>query len=168
MKKATSSLLEINMNKSIAVYVFTVLTLLLLFVGTAFAGSGRNLKAEEANRTLVLEFYDKFFNKHLVDEAAKVVAEDYIQHNPNVPDGKEPFVSYFRGVFKENPKSSVRIVRSAVNDDLVWLHVQWPGVGKQPGSAVLDIFRVKDGMIVEHWDVIQEVPKEAANKNTMF
>lgn len=168
MKKAIKLLLKINTKKSIAVSLFFVFTFGLLLAGTAFAAPKRKLKVEEANRALVLEFYDNFFNKHQVDEASKVVAEDYIQHNPNVPDGKEPFVSYFRGYFEENPTSRVRIVRSAADGDLVWLHVYWPSIGDAPASAVLDIFRVKNGMIVEHWDVIQEVPEEAANDNTMF
>lgn len=82
--------------------------MLLGICGTAHAQTGkRNLAQEETNRTLVLEFYDTFFNLHKVDEAAKVVAEDYIQHNPTVPDGKEPFVSYYRDFFKKTPGSSV-------------------------------------------------------------
>ncbi|RRD68711.1 hypothetical protein EII23_12280 [Desulfovibrio sp. OH1186_COT-070] len=80
--------------------------MLLGICGTAHAQTGkRNLAQEETNRTLVLEFYDTFFNLHKVDEAAKVVAEDYIQHNPTVPDGKEPFVSYYRDFFKKTPGS---------------------------------------------------------------
>ena len=132
----------------------------------AFAAS-RDLKVEEANRKLVVEFYDRFFNKHDV-EAASVVAEDYRQHNPQVPDGKKPLVSFFTGFFKDNPQSKAEIVRTAADGDLVWLHVQATDGADDRGEAIVDVFRVKDGKIVEHWDVIQAVPKEAANKNTMF
>jgi len=68
---------------------------------TTFAASPstRDIAAEDANRTLVVEFYDQFFNKHQVEEAARVVADDYTQHNPDVPDGKAPFVGYFSGFF---------------------------------------------------------------------
>ncbi len=107
-------------------------------------------------------------NLHKVDEAAKVVAEDYIQHNPTVPDGKEPFVSYYRDFFKKTPGSRARIIRSAVEGDIVWLHVHSVNDEKDRGEAVLDVFRVKDGKIVEHWDVIQAVPETAENSNTMF
>ena len=130
--------------------------------------SGRDLAAEEANRELVLEFYDRFFNEHETEEAAEVIADDYIQHNPAVPDGKEPFVSFFTGFFAENPESRAEIVRSATDGDLVYLHVRSTDAPEQLGSAVVDVFRVDDGMIVEHWDVIQPVPAEAANDNTMF
>ena len=132
----------------------------------AFAAS-RDLKVEEANRKLVVEFYDRFFNKHDID-AASVVADEYRQHNPEVPDGKEPFVSFFTGFFKDNAQSKAEIVRSSTDGDLVWLHVHATNGADDRGQAVVDIFRVKDGKIVEHWDVIQAVPKEAANKNTMF
>lgn len=132
------------------------------------ADSARNVALEEQNRAVVLKFYDEFFNKHKTQEAAKVVVDDYKQHNPDVPDGKAPFVDYFTGFFKENPQSRARIVRSAADGDLVWLHVHSTNGPKDRGQAVLDVFRLKDGRIVEHWDVTQDVPAEAANKNTMF
>lgn len=127
----------------------------------------RDLAQEEANRTLVTEFYDRFFNAHEI-EAADVVAEDYIQHNPQVPDGKAPFVGYFTDFFKENPESRARIVRSATDGDLVYLHINSTNGADDRGEAIVDIFRVEDGKIVEHWDVIQPVPAEAANDNSMF
>jgi predicted SnoaL-like aldol condensation-catalyzing enzyme len=140
----------------------------LAVTGTLASAQERDLAQEEANRELVVTFYDRFFNEHETTGAAAVVADDYIQHNPEVPDGKEPFVGFFTGFFAENPQSQARIVRSAANGDLVWLHVHSTNGADDPGQAVIDIFRVKDGMIVEHWDVIQAVPTEAANTNTMF
>jgi len=120
------------------------------------------------NRQLVVNFYNQFFNQHNIDEAAKVVAEDYRQHNPQVPNGKKPFVSYFTDYFKQHPQSRAKIIRSAVDGDLVWLHIHSTESAKDRGQSIVDIFRVRDGKIVEHWDVIQEVPKTAANDNTMF
>ncbi|MDR2281188.1 MAG: nuclear transport factor 2 family protein [Gordonia sp. (in: high G+C Gram-positive bacteria)] len=123
--------------------------------------------AQEANRTLVVDFYNSFFNRHVVDAAA-VVDDDYKQHNPQVPDGKAPFVSYFADYFRTNPRASNRIVRSATDADLVYLHVHSTSGPADRGQAVVDIFRVADGKIVEHWDVIQDVPAESANGNSMF
>ncbi|WP_049730817.1 nuclear transport factor 2 family protein [Rhizobium ecuadorense] len=131
-----------------------------------FAGS-RDVQVEEANRKLVVEFYDRFFNKHDI-EAASIVADDYRQHNPRVPDGKKSFVSFFTGFFKNNDQSRNEIMRSSADGDLVWLHVHSTNGAGDRGRAIVDIFRVADGKIVEHWDVIQPVPEEAANKNTMF
>ncbi|RQR62382.1 hypothetical protein DIE19_11780 [Burkholderia sp. Bp9126] len=130
--------------------------------------AARDLAAEEANRQLVLTFYDRVFNKHEVAEGATVLADDYKQHNPHVPDGKQPFVSYFTGAFKANPQAHARIVRSAADGDLVYLHVHSSVRPSDRGEAIVDIFRVKDGKIVEHWDVIQPVPEKSANANTMF
>jgi predicted SnoaL-like aldol condensation-catalyzing enzyme len=151
--------------------VRAVAALVLLAASTAALAAGpatRDLAAEEANRQLVLTFYDRFFNRHEAVEAAAVVADDYKQHNPHVPDGKKPFVSYFVGAFQKNPASRARIVRSATDGDLVYLHVHATERPGDRGEAVVDIFRVKDGKIVEHWDVIQPVPEKSANANTMF
>lgn len=134
----------------------------------AHTDPARNLVTEEANRKLVVEFYDQFFNRHETREAAKVVAENYRQHNPEVQDGKAPFVDYFTNFFKDNPYSHARIIRSAADGDLVWLHVHSVNDNKDRGQAVMDIFRVHEGKIVEHWDIIQNVPEKAANTNTMF
>lgn len=146
--------------------LFTALLGGALIAGPALA-QDRDLAQEQANRDLVTGFYDRFFNGHDI-AAAEVVADDYIQHNPYVPDGKAPFVDYFTGYFAENPDSKARIVRSAADGDLVWIHVESTNGDKQPADAVIDIFRVENGKIVEHWDVIQPVPAESANENTMF
>lgn len=156
------------LGKSIA---FSLLLSGLTAASTAVAASDapqRNLATEEANRTLVLDFYDRFFNQHDVKGASAVVAEDYRQHNPDVPDGKAPFVDFFKGYFKDHPQSRVKVVRSATDGDLVYLHVHATNGPDDRGQAVLDIFRVENGKIVQHWDVIQDVPSEAANNNTMF
>lgn len=128
----------------------------------------RDLATEEANLKLVVNFYEQFFNKHEVARAAEVVSENYKQHNPEVPDGKRPFVDYFSQFFKKTPQSKARIVRTATSGDLVWLQVHSTNSPSDRGQAVLDIFRVKNGKIVEHWDIIQDVPAQSANGNTMF
>ena len=148
--------------------VMTAVLLAAASTATFASSTARDLTAEEANRALVIEFYDQFFNRHQVEQAARVVADDYKQHNPDVPDGKAPFVGYFTGYFKDNPQSRARIVRSATDGDLVYLHVHSTTGPQDLGQAVVDIFRVENGIIVEHWDVIQEVPAKAANDNTMF
>jgi predicted SnoaL-like aldol condensation-catalyzing enzyme len=128
----------------------------------------RDLVQEEANRKLVIDFYDTVFNKHEVAKGAAVIVDSYKQHNPRVPDGKAPFVDYFTGLFKNNPQSKARIVRSATDGDLVYLHIHSTEKDGDRGRAIVDIFRVTDGKITEHWDVIQAVPETAANNNTMF
>ena len=158
----------------------TLLALCLALPFAAQAGPAENARPQarlnqpdaseqaKANLALVLEFFEGFFNRHDVSIAERLVAEDYRQHNPFVADGREPFVRYFSGEFASNPKMRTQILRAAVNDDLVFLHVHNTASEDDRGSAGVDIFRVKDGKIVEHWDVNQVVPEQAANANTMF
>ena len=143
---------------------------LLSFTGVVAAKDlkQRNIAQEEENRTLVINFYNNFFNKHQLAEATKTLAEDYKQHNPYVANGRTPAITYFEDFFKQNPQSSAIIIRSSVEGDIVWLHVHSKINKDDLGKAVVDIFRVKDGKIVEHWDVIQNVPEQAENNNTMF
>ena len=128
----------------------------------------RDTAQEEANRKLVVDFYDKVFNQHMVEEGAAVLTEDYKQHNPHVPDGKEPFVSYFTQFFQDNPEARTRVVRSAADGDLVWLHNHSMQNREDRGEAIVDIFRVEDGKIVEHWDILQPMPTTSANPHPMF
>lgn len=130
------------------------------------AGSSAE-QSVQTNEQLVTDFYNRFFTDHDIS-AAEVIADDYIQHNPSVPNGKQPFVDYFTGYFAQNPQARNSIVRSAAQGDLVFLHVHSTNGAGDRGQAIVDIFRVADGKIVEHWDVIQDVPATAANNNTMF
>lgn len=123
----------------------------------------------EANKKLVREFYEMAFNAHKPGKAAKkYFGNRYVQHNPQVPDGADAFTKYFEPFFKEHPKSSSDIRHILADADLVMLHVYSRVDEKDLGRAVVDIFRVENGKIVEHWDVVQPMPEKSANTNTMF
>ena len=146
----------------------------LLLLGSLWISTGLTAHPElpetgsnEANRQLVINFYQKFFNDHQL-QAAAVLVDDYRQHNPGVPDGKAPFLHYFQGWFRQHPQARARIIRSATDGDLVYLHVHSIAGPGDRGRAIVDIFRVRNQRIVEHWDVIQNVPAVSANDNTMF
>lgn len=124
---------------------------------------------EEANASIVTAFYDLAFNQHKPTEAARLyIGDRYIQHNPMVPNGAEPFYSYFEGHFRENPQSRATIHRVIADGDLVALHIHSQETPDDPGRAIVDIFRLENGKIIEHFDVIQVVPTTTANGNTMF
>ncbi|ALH95148.1 ester cyclase [Acinetobacter equi] len=139
-------------------------------VQAAAPTSGIKAKSQtEQNRNIVLDFYQGVFQKHHVKAYAdRYIGDQYIQHNPYVSDGKAPFVNYFTQYFKENPTAQNTIKRAITDGDLVVLHVHSKQNEHDKGQAIVDIFRIENGKIVEHWDVIQNIPEQSANQNSMF
>lgn len=123
----------------------------------------------ERNRQNVSAFYDLMFNQCRPRPAIERFAgAEYIQHNPDVGDGKENFIAYFEKMAAQYPGKKVVFKRTIAEGDYVVLHCHqtWPGDNEYAG---IDIFRLdKDGKIVEHWDVLQQLPAISAHQNTMF
>ena len=135
------------------------------------AASTSSLAADalgEANKKIVLEFYTAGLQKLDVEAAVKLLGPKYIQHNPTAPDGVEGFRGFIKFLKEKFPNRSSEIKRVIAEGDLVVLHVHSKPSPEDRGSAIIDIFRVENGKIVEHWDVIQPIPEKAANTNTMF
>lgn len=95
-------------------------------------------------------------------------AERYIQHSPHMADGRDAVLAVFENRFRNHPDISTRIKRTAADGDLVWIHQHVTRGPEDPGRAVVNIFRMQDGKFAEHWNVVQAVPAESKNGNTMF
>jgi predicted SnoaL-like aldol condensation-catalyzing enzyme len=149
--------------RSAAIVAASVLTLSLAS-GAAMAGGAQ----EEANRKTVLAFYEKGLNQKDADAALAHVGDRYVQHNPNAadgPDGFRKFIGFLRDKF---PNSHSEIKSSFVDGDYVILHVHAVREPGSRGNAIVDIFKLENGKVVEHWDVVQPIPENPANNNTMF
>lgn len=95
-------------------------------------------------------------------------SDNFVEHSPHISGGREGLFSLFLGRYKEYPELSMSIKRSASDGDLVWLHLHVKRTPESRGAALMHIFRMKDGMIVEHWGVGQPVPEKRKNKNSIF
>lgn len=124
---------------------------------------------EESNKVVVLAFYEAAINQKDIDAALAFVGPRYIQHNPRSPDGVEGLKSFIGGYLKKaNPALKAVVKRVIVEGDLVMLHVRSESEPAAAATAIVDIFRVENGKIVEHWDVMQPVPDKMPHGNSMF
>jgi predicted SnoaL-like aldol condensation-catalyzing enzyme len=122
----------------------------------------------EANKKTVLEFYEAGLNKKDFESASKYFGPKYIQHNPGAPDGIEGFKTFVNFLREKFPNSHSEIKRSFADGDYVILHVHAVREPGTRGRAIVDIFRLENGKIVEHWDVAQDIPEKMPHNNGMF
>jgi predicted SnoaL-like aldol condensation-catalyzing enzyme len=122
----------------------------------------------EANKKAVQEFYDLIINKKDFESARKYMGDRYKQHNPLVADGPEGLKAFIEFLKTNFPDARSEIKRVFAEGDYVILHVHSIRPPNMRGRAIIEIFRLENGKIDEHWDVIQEIPEESANPNGMF
>jgi predicted SnoaL-like aldol condensation-catalyzing enzyme len=147
--------------------------ILMALAGVVLAGcvslSAHADSASDANKAMVLAFMKMLFVDHRVDQAIDTYVDPgYIQHNPMAATGAEPMRNFFKGFYAGNPGASVKVSQVLADGDLVAVHYLTKFKPEDRGFAVVDIFRVANGKIAEHWDVVQPVPEKSANDNGMF
>ena len=120
---------------------------------------------DRINKEVVSRFYDDVFIRHDMSRLDEYMHDDYIQHNPDCPQGKAGFVEFFEVIFKAVPDFRYVLKKMVADGDIVMAysttlgtHSGGPWLGQEADGAkleydVVDIFRVKDGKIAEHWDV---------------
>jgi len=123
---------------------------------------------EDANKQTVLAFYEVALNKKDAEAAVRYLGAKYVQHNPSAADGAEGLKGFIQFLRDKFPQSRNEVKRALADGDFVVLHVHSVREPNTRGRAIIDIFRLENGKIVEHWDAIQDIPEKAANSNGMF
>ena len=123
----------------------------------------------ERNRAIVTDFIRLFYSEGRVREAFMTyVAPEYIQHNPIAADGRDAAIAALEPYFASQPNAIREVQRIIVDGNLAVVHLRARANAEDRGVAIVDILRLQDGKIVEHWDVIQAVPERSANPHPMF
>jgi NADPH:quinone reductase-like Zn-dependent oxidoreductase/predicted SnoaL-like aldol condensation-catalyzing enzyme len=120
------------------------------------------------NKKLVTAFLDELLVKKDLAAIDAHVGTEYHEHSPNIPDGVAGMKAGLGAYFAQFPQLTVTPKRVIAQGDLAAVHSHYVDTPGERGRAVIDLFRVRDGKIVEHWDASQDVPETAANNNTMF
>ncbi len=122
----------------------------------------------EKNRELVVKLLTAAFKDKNVKAASEMLTDRYIQHNPNVPTGKQGFIEGITGFYKMFPDLKWELKNIWAEGEYVIAHSHYRYTKTGNGNAIVDIFRIKDGKADEHWDVSQEIPDKMAHNNGMF
>lgn len=123
---------------------------------------------ERRNLDLVLAMFDAVLKPLDASAADRFIAGDYVQHSALAEPGRNGLKAFLQQARRDTPDAVHDIKRSFVDGDHVIVHYhvrRWP---EDPGFAVIDIFRVADDMIAEHWDVLQPVESGGPNPNPVF
>lgn len=137
-------------------------------IGLASAAHAGESAQEQANKKAVIAFYDAALNKLDYEAASKYLGAGYKQHNPTAADGPEGLKAFLAFLKTSFPQTHSEITASFADGDYVILRVHAVRTPGTLGNAIIDIFRMDHGKIVEHWDSVQPIPEKAANTNTMF
>jgi predicted SnoaL-like aldol condensation-catalyzing enzyme len=138
-----------------------------LHAGLAQASAITSPRSESKNKALVLDAFDTLFNEHDYVAAARYWSPDYIQHSAHIEPGRDGLFNLVKSIpstLKYEPGVIV------AERDLVIIHGRFSGFGAPVNWIAVDILRIKDGILVEHWDVIQDEATRQQSKsgNPMF
>ena len=115
------------------------------------------------NRAIMADFVTLLYEKRQPRVAfEKYVDEGYVQHNPVIADGRENALKWLEPVFAK-PDAEIQVRRVMVDGDYAMVQIIGRMSGEDPGSAVMNIFRLENGIITEHWDVTQAMPAQTAS-----
>ena len=138
---------------------------ILLFASSTAAPARLRPSLTEGNRRIVTEFARIFYTERSVRTAFQTFVSDrYIQHNPKIADGREAAIAALAPKFSA-PGALFEIRHIIVDGNMAVIHLRGRPSAEALGGAVADIYRLENGKIVEHWDVLQPIPAKSANAN---
>jgi predicted SnoaL-like aldol condensation-catalyzing enzyme len=120
------------------------------------------------NKELVMRFLNEFMIGHNIDVLDELLGPNYTQHNPGLGHGKASLIKFFQDFWEIYPKPGYYLKRTVAENDLVAIHYHFQPDPKEAGYAIVDIFRIEDEKLVEHWDVVQKMPETSENNSPMF
>ena len=120
------------------------------------------MTVQEKNKALALEAFETLFNKRDYTGAERYWSPDYIQHSAHIQPGREGLFDLIRNS-PPTLKYELRLI--AAEGDFVMMHGRFSGLGQPVNWIVVDILRIVDGILVEHWDVIQDEATQAQSKS---
>jgi predicted SnoaL-like aldol condensation-catalyzing enzyme len=140
-------------------------TLAVIVARPALAADAKQM---EENKKIIAAFYDAALNQKDFDAASKYLGNRYTQHNPTAADGPEGLKAFIAFLKDKFPNNRSEIKRIFADGDYVIVHVHAVREPGTRGNAIIDIFKLENGKVVEHWDVVQPIPEKPANNNGMF
>lgn len=137
---------------------------------TKNAGTTSEEATEERNKQIAIAFYNAALNDKDWEKTRSFIGNRYVQHNLGAIDGPEGLKAHIEFLRRDFPHNRGEIKHALADGDLVALHIHNRRSPELRGNAVVDIFRIENGKVVEHWDVVQAIPDpdKAKNPNTMF
>lgn len=143
-----------------------ILALALLTIGSNISYA-ENISPQN-NKEIATEFFQSIVNAKDYDAASKYLGSWFTEHDPDGTDGPAGLKAYIQFLRDNFPNSHVEIKRVIAEGDYVIFHVHSILTPGTRGQAIVDIFRLDNGKVVEHWDVTQDVPEKSSNPNGMF
>lgn len=158
-------------NKPLAIgLVILAIILATQLMGASAQKNDSEKMNEEQNKAIILRVYDEAFGQGKTEVVREFFSENYIQHNPMVPNGPEGLIGYIQMLKSSSPTPVITVKHILADGDLVAVHRQSSTTpdNESTGQAGFDLYRLDNGTVMEHWDMIQNVSAKTASGNSMF
>lgn len=122
---------------------------------------------EERNKQIATAAYQRIFGDLDISGVDEYMSKDFIQHNPTIADGPQGVKALVQMLLSQGlPKQKINFKHIVSENDIVILHSRYEMAGKE--WRFIDIYRIENGKLAEHWDAMMPMPDEPANNNQMF